>query len=130
MENAETKKLHEQEQELRRFLDKEKELAEWLDAKTNQSHSKYNFVLTRYTDLVNKIAHLKSEIDKTNKNKQEDLFGMDKFDPGTFVMPFGKHKDKTLREINKEDGGYLKWARDNLRQIAITDMIEAFLEEN
>lgn len=48
-------------------------------------------------------------------------------DPGKFVMPFGKHKDKTLIQIGQDDYDYLLWAVDNLNSKTIRKRIEMFL---
>tara|TARA_R100001244_G_scaffold132167_1_gene107381 strand:- start:155 stop:316 length:162 start_codon:yes stop_codon:yes gene_type:complete len=49
-----------------------------------------------------------------------------------FIMPMGKHKDKTLSEINNEDPSYLEWVYHNFNETdkseEIKDAIEEFLE--
>lgn len=43
--------------------------------------------------------------DSTEQNVMPDI--------NTWQLPFGKYKGKTLLEINAEDPGYIKWAKEN-----------------
>lgn len=49
-------------------------------------------------------------------------------DPGAFVMPFGRHKDKPLAQVPR---GYLRWALDGVPGLypETRAAIEAFLAQ-
>lgn len=47
-------------------------------------------------------------------------------DPADFRMPFGKHKGKTLREIEAEDPGWMDWYEDKGEKPEIVGKISAF----
>ena len=54
--------------------------------------------------------------------------------PGAFVMPFGKHKNKTLSQIadSPDDADYLKWVLENIQpenaqRTALLDAVKAYL---
>ncbi len=60
-----------------------------------------------YKPVVNDINSL-SEL--TNVTKNADLAGRIKFnDKGQEIFAFGKHKDKTVREIFEKEPGYYNW---------------------
>lgn len=52
-------------------------------------------------------------------------------DPGKFVMPFGKHADKTLDKIAGTDEGllYLDWAAGEI-QGRVGDAIRAYVNQD
>jgi hypothetical protein len=49
-------------------------------------------------------------------------------DQSDFLMPFGKHKDKTLLMIAMDDPDYLIWASENLKG-SIKQRVIKFLNE-
>lgn len=60
-----------------------------------------------YTPVVNDMQVLST---LTNVSKNADLAGRIKFnDKGQEVFAFGKHKDKTVREIFEKEPGYYNW---------------------
>lgn len=46
-----------------------------------------------------------------------------------FVMPYGKHKGRTLGEIKINDFDYLQWLYDNSKS-RIKDLVDKVLSEN
>jgi len=50
-------------------------------------------------------------------------------DPAEYEMPFGTHQGMTLGEIHQEYPTYLEWARTNLDNKVVVDVIEDFLED-
>jgi hypothetical protein len=48
---------------------------------------------------------------------------------GMYQMPFGKHRGKTLSEIDNEEKGrqYLQWLVDNIDPSNARDFIESYL---
>lgn len=51
-------------------------------------------------------------------------------DPSDFVMPFGKHAQKTLKEILKVDRPYLVWCSTNLDSGTVRTRINQILESS
>ena len=49
------------------------------------------------------------------------------FDPTTYTLHFGKHKDQTLEEINAEDHQYLEWLRDNTKFNDLKAVLKEYL---
>lgn len=47
-------------------------------------------------------------------------------DPSTYVMPFGKHKGKTITQIKEEDPGYVHWAKSNMSKEPMKSLFNMF----
>ena len=50
-------------------------------------------------------------------------------DPELFIMPFGKHKGKSLREIVKLDIKYMYWMLENVESVSIIDRCVEVLDK-
>ena len=47
----------------------------------------------------------------------------------TFIMPFGKHKGKTLLEINQEAPDYIAWMRTQNMQFPVPELLKSIEKE-
>lgn len=49
--------------------------------------------------------------------------------PGSYTMPFGRYKGRTLAWIDRSHRDYLLWCVDRLKAGAVTEAIKRFLAE-
>lgn len=59
--------------------------------------------------------------------QQETMETMNNGDASKMKVTFGKHKGKTLGEINKEDSSYLEWLKDKAKQPEMRQAAEMVL---
>lgn len=51
--------------------------------------------------------------------------GEDLPDINTYVIPFGKHKGQTLKEIQMEDPGWITWAKENIEREPVRTLVRS-----
>ena len=90
----------------------ESHMGQWNTDKRNPG-----IVLPKPQDKYQIIVHLadylasRKDIEMSFENLPETKKGQD-HDINTWILPFGKHKGKTLIQVYKEDPSYVTWARD------------------
>ncbi len=47
-------------------------------------------------------------------------------DPNTYVMPFGKYKGYTIKEIADKDSDYIRWAKENITKQPFKDLFKMY----
>ena len=56
---------------------------------------------------------------------KESLPDVESPDIDTYIISFGKHKGKTLTEVNKIDPGYIVWAKENITREPLKTLLKA-----
>lgn len=47
-------------------------------------------------------------------------------DINTWIFPYGKYKGKTIPEVNAENPGYIKWAKENMEKEPARSLLQTF----
>jgi hypothetical protein len=66
---------------------------------------------------------LKDALAKVFVNKEEDEA---KGDPNEYIFDFGKHKGKTLKEVNDIDFSYVTWLKENYKKEPLKTYLKKF----
>lgn len=78
---------------------------------------------TREKSVPTKL--LESNVPSQTEIPQKDIYSLN------YIMPFGKYRDKTIKDILLENASYLKWLHDNsIRGIKFKDDILEEIDKN
>lgn len=80
---------------------------------------------SKYQKLVHLADYLASRKDievlfDEEFQRKEEIPDID-----TYIISFGKHKGKTLTEVNKIDPGYIVWAKENITREPLKTLLKA-----
>lgn len=65
-------------------------------------------------DILIDFTDWEPEEDNTTNEPNNDRKFDPNLDPNDYILHFGRHKGKTLREIKEEDPDYIKWAKESM----------------
>ena len=95
------------------YCDKDIENAHSAEADITATYEVLKAQLEKYPDLENDMDFL-AEYSQNSKNKLLDFAGRLALNKdGEPIYNFGKHKDKTIKEVFKKEPGYHAWMLNN-----------------
>lgn len=98
---------------LKFYCDKDLVDAHSAEADTRATYDVLKAQLDRYEEVENDMDFL-FEFTQLGKNKKIDFVGrLALNDEGEVIYNFGKHKDKTIKEVYAAEPGYHRWIIDN-----------------
>lgn len=98
---------------LKFYCNEDLENAHAAEADVRATYDVLKAQLDRYQEIENDIDFL-TEFTQTGKNKKIDFVGrLAQNEKGEIVYNFGKHADKTLKEVFDKEPGYHRWILDN-----------------
>ena len=75
--------------------------------------------MQKMVHLADYLASRKDIEMQFDASEKEQLPSIDEY-----VIPFGKHKGKTLSQINKEDPGWITWAKENFEREPVKSLLK------
>ena len=91
------------------------------DVELPKPRDKYQIIL-HLADYLASRKDIEIKFDNVNSSVKNETV-----DINNWIIPFGKHKGKTLVEVDKTDHQYILWAKENIKDGMMKRLIEEFL---
>lgn len=75
-------------------------------------------------DILSSRPNIDMIIPDALKNILNETASVPEVNIDTYVLPFGKYKGKTLKQINQIDRGYILWAKENMDREPVKTLLK------